>query len=137
MRQYIPVDTDNFPNNIEIELGGGKYLIRIDYNDVADYLTITIAKDDRVLLSGEPLLLNNLVGQDIPDRDLPLDDIRVMDESGKALDAGFVNFGSDVEMYLDEVDPNGSETDNPDATPLGYDPDEEDEESDAEGTVII
>lgn len=137
MRQYIPVDTDNFPNNIEIELGGGKYLIRIDYNDVADYLTITIAKDDRVLLSGEPLLLNNLVGQDIPDRDLPLDDIRVMDESGQALDAGFVNFGSDVEMYLDEVDPNGSETDNPDATPLGYDPDEEDEESDAEGTVII
>ncbi|MBZ2200510.1 MAG: hypothetical protein ABF490_04620 [Lentilactobacillus hilgardii] len=137
MRQYIPVDTDNFPNNIEIELGGGKYLIRIDYNDVADYLTITIAKDDRVLLSGEPLLLNNLVGQDIPDRNLPLDDIRVMDESGQALDAGFVNFGSDVEMYLDEVDPNGSETDNPDATPLGYDPDEEDEESDAEGTVII
>ncbi|MCV3742961.1 hypothetical protein OF387_17130 [Lentilactobacillus hilgardii] len=137
MRQYIPVDTDNFPNNIEIELGGGKYLIRIDYNDVADYLTITIAKDDRVLLSGEPLLLNNLVGQDIPDRDLPLDDIRVMDESGQALDAGFVNFGSDVEMYLDEVDPNGSETDNPDATPLGYDPDEEYEESDAEGTIII
>lgn len=137
MRQYIPVDMDNFPNNIEIELGGGKYLIRIDYNDVADYLTITIAKDDRVLLSGEPLLLNNLVGQDIPDRDLPLDDIRVMDESGQALDAGFVNFGGDVEMYLDEVDPNGSETDNPDATPLGYDPDEEDEESDAEGTVII
>ena len=137
MRQYIPVDTDNFPNNIEIELGGGKYLIRIDYYDVADYLTITIAKDDRVLLSGEPLLLNNLVGQDIPDRNLPLDDIRVMDESGQALDAGFVNFGSDVEMYLDEVDPNGSETDNPDATPLGYDPDEEDEESDAEGTVII
>lgn len=137
MRQYIPVDMNNFPNIIEIELGGGTYLIRIDYNDVADYLTITIAKDDRVLLSGEPLLLDNLVGKDIPDRELPLDDIRVMDESGQALDAGFVNFDNGVEMYLDEVDPNGSETDNPDATPLGYDPDEDDEESDAEGTVIL
>lgn len=137
MRQYIPVDMSSFPNIIEIELGGGTYLIRIDYNDVADYLTITIAKDDQVLLSGEPLLLNNLVGQDIPNRDLPLDDIRVMDESGQALDAGFVNFDNGVEMYLDEVDPNGSETDNPDATPFGYDPDEEDEESDAEGTIVI
>lgn len=137
MRQYIPVDMNNFPNIIEIELGGGTYLIRFDYNDVADYLTITIAKDDRVLLSGEPLLLDNLVGKDIPDRELPLDDIRVMDESGQALDAGFVNFDNGVEMYLDEVDPNGSETDNPDATPLGYDPDEDDEESDAEGTVIL
>jgi hypothetical protein len=128
---------NNFPNIIEIELGGGTYLIRIDYNDVADYLTITIAKVGRVLLSGEPLLLDNLIGQDIPDRELPLDDIRVMDESGQALDAGFVNFDNGVEMYLDEVDPNGSETDNPDATPLGYDPDEDDEESDAEGTVIL
>ncbi|MCI2020012.1 MAG: hypothetical protein LKJ60_10415 [Lentilactobacillus buchneri] len=137
MRQYIPVDMNNFPNIIEIELGGGTYLIRIDYNDVADYLTITIAKVGRVLLSGEPLLLDNLIGQDIPDRELPLDDIRVMDESGQALDAGFVNFDNGVEMYLDEVDPNGSETDNPDATPLGYDPDEDDEESDAEGTVIL
>ena len=60
-----------------------------------------------------------------------------MDESGQALNAGFVNFDNGVEMYLDEVDPNGSETDNPDATPLGYDPDEDDEESDAEGTVIL
>ncbi len=138
MRNYIPIDPNNFPDIFNITVGGGSYLIRVDYNDVADYLTITISKDGRVLVKGEPLLLNQIVASDIPDRDLPLDDLRTMDESNQSIDAGLLNFLSDkVRLCIDEVDPNGSETDNPDATPLGYDPDGEDEESDDEGAIIV
>lgn len=137
MRMYIPFDTENMPDVFDITVGGSKYTFRGDYNEVADYYTVTVIKDDRVLLSGEPLLVGNILGMDIPDRDLPLDDIKVMDEAGQLHDAGFINFMDGVKPYIDEVDPNGSETDNPDATPLGYDPDDEDDETDAEGTIVI
>lgn len=136
MRRYIPIDTNNIPDNFDIEVGGGKYFIRIDYNEVADYYNITVLKDGKALLSGEPLLLNNLVGSDIPNRDLPADDLMVMDESGQAEDAGLIYMGDTVQIYIDEIDPNGSETDNPDVEPLGYDPDEGDD-SDMEGTVVL
>ena len=137
MRQYVPIDTQNLPDVFEIDVGGNTYFWRVDYNEVADYYTVTIALGDQVLLSGEPMLINNIIGYDIPNPLLPLDDIRVMDESGKVVDAGLIAFGDSVQAYIDEIDPNGSETINPDATPLGYDPDEEDEENDAEGTIII
>ena len=56
-----------------------------------------------------------------------------MDETGQAKDAGKVNFGDNVKIYIDEVDPNGSETEDPTAEPLGYDPDETaDDETDEE-----
>ena len=69
----------------------------------------------------------SLVGFDLPDERLPRIDIRVMDESGNSTDAGEGVFGSQVQMYLDVVDPNGSETTNPGATPLGFDPDNPDD----------
>lgn len=137
MRNYIPVDTQHLPDIFEIKVGGNNYLWRVDYNNVADYYTATVALGDKLLLSGEPMLLGNLVGFDIPDPDLPVDDIRIMDESGKATHAGLVNFGDSVQAYIDEIDPNGSETDNPDVTPLGYDPDEDTEENDAKEVVIL
>ena len=56
-----------------------------------------------------------------------------MDETNKAEDAGQGNFGQDVKLYLDVVDPNGSETIDPTIKPLGYDPDETaDDETDEE-----
>lgn len=138
MRRYIPIDTDNMPDPFEIEIDGAKYFFRIDYNQVADYFTATIANANKVLVTSEPLLLNNLLGQDIPDPDLPANDLRVMDESGQALDAGLVYMGSgQVKLYIDEVDPNGSETDDPGATPFGYDPDGDDDDTDMEGAVVI
>lgn len=123
MRRYIPVDVNDLPDIFDIELAGAVYTFRIDYNKVADYYTATIMQDGQVLLMQEPLILNNLVGFDLPDERLPRTDIRVMDESGNAVDAGEGVFGVQVQMYLDVVDPNGSETTNPSATPLGYDPD--------------
>lgn len=132
MRQYIPVDINDLPDIFDITLVDDVYTFRIDYNEVADYYTVTIMKDDETLVTQEPLLLDNLVGFDLPDTRLPRIDIRVMDESGNATDAGEGAFGTQVQMYLDVVDPNGSETTQPDATPLGYDPDEPDDETDEE-----
>lgn len=132
MRQYIPVDINDLPDIFDITLVDEVYTFRVDYNQVADYYTITIIKDDQTLLTQEPLLLGNLVGFDLPDTRLPRIDIRVMDEAGNATDAGEGVFGTQVQMYLDVVDPNGSETNNPGATPLGYDPDEPNDETDEE-----
>lgn len=128
MRNYIPIDKEDLPDIFEIELAGDVFTLRVDYNQVADYYTITIQKDGVTLLSQEPLLLNNLVGADIPNTSLPKVDLRTMDETGKSIDQGFLDFGDNVKLYLDVVDPNGSETDDPSIIPLGYDQDETDDD---------
>lgn len=125
MRQYIPVNTDDLPDIFDITLAGEVYTLRLDYNSVADFYTLTIMQDGETLLEQEPLVLNQLVGVDIPDSRLPRTDIRVMDEANNAKDAGKGELGYDVQLYLDVIDPLGSEDDDPTIKPLGYDPDED------------
>lgn len=128
MRNYIPVDVKSMPDIFDIRLVNDAYTFRIDYNEVADYYIVTIWHDGKRLLAQEPLLLGQLVGIDIPNPELPRIDIRTMDETGKAKDAGKGSFGYEVQMYLDVVDPNGSETEDPSRKPLGYDPNESDDD---------
>ena len=125
MRQYIPVNTDDLPDIFDITLAGEVYTLRLDYNSVADFYTLTIMQDGETLLEQEPLVLNQLVGIDIPDSRLPRTDIRVMDEANNAKDAGKGELGYDVQLCLDVIDPLGSEDDDPTIKPLGYDPDED------------
>lgn len=133
MRNYIPVNVDDLPDIFDIELADEVYTLRVDYNRYSDFYTITIQKNGETLIAQEPLILGQLVGIDIPDNRLPRIDIRVMDETNKAEDSGQGNFGQDVKLYLDVVDPNGSETVDPTIKPLGYDPDETaDDETDEE-----
>lgn len=125
MRQYIPINTDDLPDIFDITLAGEVYTLRLDYNSVADFYTLTIMQDGETLLEQEPLVLNQLVGIDIPDSRLPRTDIRVMDEANNAKAAGKGELGYDVQLYLDVIDPLGSEDDDPTIKPLGYDPDED------------
>lgn len=125
MRQYVPVNTDDLPDIFDITLAGEVYTLRLDYNSVADFYTLTIMQDGETLLEQEPLVLNQLVGIDIPDSRLPRTDIRVMDEANNAKAAGKGELGYDVQLYLDVIDPLGSEDDDPTIKPLGYDPDED------------
>ena len=125
MRKYIPVNTDDLPDIFDITLAGEVFTLRVDYNPVADYYTLTILQDGETLLEQEPLVLDQLVGIDIPDSRLPRTDIRVMDETRNARDAGKGELGYDVQLYIDVIDPLGSEDDDPTIKPLGYDPDED------------
>lgn len=125
MRRYIPADIDDLPDIFDIELAGAIYNFRVDYNEVADWYTVTIwDANETLLLDQQPLILGELVGYDLPDQRLPRIDIRTMDETGNATDSGRGEFGKSVQMYLDVIDPNGSETGDPTAKPFGYDPDE-------------
>ena len=133
MRDYIDIDVDDLPDIFDINIVDEEYVMRVDYNRFADFYTITIQKDGETLVEQEPLILGQLVGIDIPDPRLPRVDIRVMDETGQATDAGRGNFGESVRLYFDVVDPNGSETVDPTIEPLGFDPDETaDDETDEE-----
>lgn len=125
MRRYIPVDVNNLPDIFDIQLAGALYNFRVDYNEIADFYTITIwDAQENLLLDQQPMILGELVGFDLQDQRLPRVDIRIMDETEKSTDAGKGNFGSSVQMHLDVIDPNGSETGDPTIKPWGYDPDE-------------
>ena len=65
MRNYLDVDVKNIPYIFQITLVGDTYDMRVDYNEVADYYTITIWHNNKRLLTQEPLLLGQLVGIDI------------------------------------------------------------------------
>lgn len=133
MRNYIPIDTEDMPDIFDIQIVDELFTFRVDYNSFADYYTVTIQKDGVTLIQQEPLVLGQLVAIDIPDNRLPRIDMRVMDETKQATDAGKGNFGKDVKLYLDVIDPNGSETIDPTIKPYGYDPDETvDDETDEE-----
>lgn len=125
MRRYVPVDVDDLPDIFDIRLAGEVYTFRIDYNDISDYYAVTIwDADNNLLLTQQPLILGELVGYDLPDVRLPRIDLRVMDETEQAKDAGKAVFSYTVQIYLDVVDPLGSETGDPTIQPLGYDPEE-------------
>lgn len=133
MRDYVPIDVDDMPDIFDIQIVDELYTFRVDYNDFADYYTVTIQRDDVTLVQQEPLILGQLIAIDIPDKRLPRIDLRVMDETNQSTDAGQGNFGSNVKLYFDVIDPNGSETTDPTIKPLGYDPDETaDDETDEE-----
>ena len=93
MENYIPIDVDNLPDIFDIQLAGEVFTFRVDYNSVADYYTCTIIKDGNVVLAQEPLLLNNRLGATLPSLDLPWTDLRVLDPTGHATDAGKGKFG--------------------------------------------
>lgn len=123
MRNYVPIDTSDLPDIFDITLAGDVFTFRVDYNAITDYYLLTIwDADGNLLLAQEPLLLNQLVGIDLQDSRLPAVDLRTMDESNQAPDAGQGEFGDNVKLYLDIVDPNGSEDKDPSIEPMGYDP---------------
>lgn len=125
MRKYLSVNVKGLPDIYEIYLAGATFTLRFDYNDVTDFYMVTIwDNDNNLLLNQQPLIMNELIGYDLPDKRLPRTDLRVMDESGQAKWAGKGDFGVSVQIYLDVIDPNGSETGDPTIKPFGYDPDE-------------
>ncbi|TDN27499.1 hypothetical protein CEE75_13905 [Lactobacillus crispatus] len=116
---------DDFPAISDILFAFVDYTPRSIYNLVAYWDAIAIYQNGDTLLEQEPLILNQLVAIDIPDTRLPRIDMRVMDETGNAKDAGKAEFGYDVQIYIDVIDPLGSEDEDPTIKPLGYDPDED------------
>lgn len=110
VRGYIPIEKEMIPEKFEIPLGNINYIFGVDYNKSENIFTIDLFdSDNEPIVIGETLVLNERLWRDIIDDRIPSIDLVPMDESGKATDITFHNFGVDVFLYMDDLPPNYNE----------------------------
>lgn len=107
MRGYIPIEKNNLPEKFEIPLGNIKYIFGVNYNQSENFFVIDLFDAEGVpIVVGEALVLDERLWRDIIDDRLPSIDLVPMDESGKATEITFKNFGVDIFLYIDSLSPN-------------------------------
>ena len=56
MRDRILIEKDLLPYSFDILLGAESYNLEVKYNNTAELFTVTLSKDDEVLVYDEPLI---------------------------------------------------------------------------------
>lgn len=106
MRDYIPVNKDDLPEQFEFELANGTFVLEFNYNQTGDFFTVDLYDVGRnPILLGEKLILNEPLWQDSIDSRLPASSLVVMDESNKEKQITFENFMVTTFLYIDDVAP--------------------------------
>lgn len=98
--EYIAVEKDLVPYRFEIELGVEKYEMRIRYNELHDYFTIDLLKDDEVLVYGEKITYGVPLFSEIYDSRFPAPTIVPLDESGRETRVGWGNLSETVFLMV-------------------------------------
>lgn len=81
-RDIIEIDKSRIPYDINIVLGGEEYNLRIDYNNIGEFFTVELTKDDVTLCSGEPIIYGRALFADVRTSKFPSIDIVPIDTSG-------------------------------------------------------
>mgnify|MGYP005778390945 CR=1 FL=1 len=67
----IEIEKDLIPYTFEIELENEVFVFEIDYNERYDFFTVTLYKNDIVLVQGEKIILNRPLFEGVSDVNLP------------------------------------------------------------------
>ncbi|PIC73345.1 hypothetical protein [Sporosarcina sp. P17b] len=80
--EHIPIEKDMVPYRFEVELGVENFELRVRYNELHDYFTLDVLKDDEVLVYGEKIVYGVPLFSEIHDDRFPAPTIIPMDEAG-------------------------------------------------------
>ena len=103
MRDYIEVDKTLIPYNFDILLGAEEFNLYFMYNEVSDSFTVTLSKDDEVLVDNEPIVYGERLFADVYNNEFPCLDIVPLDESGESDVVNWETFGKTVFLTIDNV----------------------------------
>lgn len=67
----IEIEKDLIPYTFEMELENEVFVFEIDYNERHDFFTVTLYKNDIVLVQGEKIILNRPLFEGVSDVNLP------------------------------------------------------------------
>lgn len=98
--QYIDIDKNIIPYQLEIELGGEPYQLEINYNRAYDFFTVDLFKDHEPLVVGEKLRLNRPLFHNVVNIELPKVRLIPADRANKAVRITHENFNDTVFLYV-------------------------------------
>ncbi|MGG0666972.1 hypothetical protein ABE073_00325 [Lederbergia citrisecunda] len=98
--EYIAIETDLVPYRFDIELGTEKYEMRVRYNELHDYFTLDLLKDEEALVYGEKIVYGVPLFSEIYDSRFPAPMIVPMDESGKETRVSYDNLNKTVFLMV-------------------------------------
>ncbi|MFL4498445.1 phage baseplate plug protein [Weissella sp. MSCH1] len=107
-RSYIPVNKNGLPEMFEFPFGNLTYILGIDYLISEDIFTVDLktAAGEPIVL-GERLVANQPLWSDFTDSRIPSVTVVPMNEADPNEDITFETFGDTVQLFIDDVGPDG------------------------------
>lgn len=97
MRDRIIIEKELIPYSFDILLGAEWFNLEFHYNETADLFTVTLSKDDEVLVYNEPVIYGKSLFSDLYQSEIfPALDIVPFDESGQETAVTWDNFNETV-----------------------------------------
>ena len=101
MRDRILVEKELIPYAFDILLAGEMFEMSFGYNKSEGIFTVTLSRDGRVLVYGEPLVYGKRLFEEIyRSGEFPMLDIVPLDESGQECAVTWENFGETVFLTI-------------------------------------
>ena len=106
LRDYIPVNKENLPEQFEFTFGNESFVIGVNYNQNQGYFTVDLFQIDMTpIVLGEKVVANQRLWCDFIDPRLPAEAIIPMDESAPDTPITYDNFGVTKQLYIDNLAP--------------------------------
>ena len=105
MRDRILVDKTLMPYSFDILLGAEWFNLGFKYNETAGLFTVTLSKDDEVIVYDEPLMYGYPLFNDLYQSGIyPMLEIVPWDESQQETTVTYDNFGETVFLTIQQGD---------------------------------
>lgn len=102
MRDRIIVDKSLIPYSFNILLGADWFTLEFRYNETANLFTVTLSKDDEVIVYDEPIIYGHILFSDVyQSGKYPMLNIVPLDESGQETEVTYENFGETVFLTIE------------------------------------
>lgn len=102
MRDKIEIEKDLIPYSFEILLADDTFELEINYNETADLFTITLYKQEEVIVYDEPIIYGIPLFKDVfQAMNFPALDIIPLDESNNVNTITWDNFNELVFLCID------------------------------------
>lgn len=102
MKDRIEIEKEKIPYSFEIVLGNDLFELEIQYNQRADLFTVTLYKDNEVVVYSEPIIYGVSLFQSVfqPEQ-YPALNIIPLDESGNMETITWDNFNDTIFLCID------------------------------------
>lgn len=102
IKDRILINKELIPYSFKILLADELFELEINHNESADLFTVTLSKDEEVIIRGEPIIYGVPLFRDVYDQAIcPALDIVALDESNVETQVTWKNFGVTVFLYIE------------------------------------